>query len=83
VGLLCARSAKAIPVWLLVAATVSNAASASASSSTVVGCALMLRGGVAVCVCVCVTETPVGVGCLQSRDINRIARAAPTWSFSY
>jgi hypothetical protein len=34
-------------------------------------------------VCVCVTETPVGVGRLQSRDINRIARAAPTWSFSY
>jgi hypothetical protein len=27
---------------------------------------------------VCVTETPVGVGRLQSRDSNRIARAAPT-----
>ena len=34
-------------------------------------------------VCVCVTETPVGVGRLQSRDIDRIARASPTWSFSY
>ncbi len=35
------------------------------------------------CVCVCVTETPVGVGRLQSRDNNRIARATPTWLFSY
>ncbi len=34
-------------------------------------------------VCVCVTETPMGVGRLQSRDFNRIAHAAPTWSFSY
>jgi hypothetical protein len=34
-------------------------------------------------VCVCVTETSVGVGRLQSRDFNRIARAAPTWSLSY
>jgi hypothetical protein len=39
--------------------------------------------GLCVCVCVCVTETPVGVGRLQSRDVDRIARASPTWSFSY
>jgi hypothetical protein len=32
---------------------------------------------------VCVTETPVGVGRLQSRYTNRIARAAPAWSLSY
>jgi hypothetical protein len=32
---------------------------------------------------VCVTETPVGVGHLQSRDSNRIARVAPAWSLSY
>ena len=49
-GLVCARSAKTIPGWLLVAAAVSvtASASASASSSAVVGRALMLRGGVAI-----------------------------------
>ena len=48
-GLLCAHPAdETIPGWLLVAATMSAAASASASSSAVVGCALMLREGVAV-----------------------------------
>ena len=47
-ALLCARSAKTIPGWLLVDAAMSAAASASASSSVAVGRALLLRGGVAV-----------------------------------
>ena len=45
-GLLCARPAKTIPGWLLVASAVSAATSTSASSSACVRRAWVLRGGV-------------------------------------